>query len=279
MADLGARLPGKSYPGDRTGITVDRSIYLRRPAVTATPAIAPSLARTPRSDLPLFVVGLLLVLVVVFAGFAPTFYLKSLFGTPPLSNLLFAHGLVMSTWIALLVAQTALVEFGRTDLHRRVGVAGAGVAALLVVIGVAAALEAARRGFSPTPKVTPLMFLAIPLVDLLVFSILVGTALAMRRKVAAHKRLMLLATVGMLTPAVARLPIDALKQAGLPAFFAVTIACVLLVVGFDAVRQRRLHPAFGWGAALVIAAVPGRIALAQSDAWVSIAGRLVAMLG
>lgn len=61
-----------------------------------TSAIAPSIARTPRSDLPLFVVGLLLVLGIVFAGFAPTFYLKGLFGSPPLSNLLFAHGMVMS---------------------------------------------------------------------------------------------------------------------------------------------------------------------------------------
>lgn len=243
-----------------------------------TPVIALSPARAPRSDLTLFVVGLVLVLGIVFAGFAPTFYLKGLFGTPPLSNLLFVHGVVMSTWIALLVVQTALVEFGRTDLHRRVGVAGAGVAVLLVVIGVAAAFDAARRGFSPTPEVTPLMFLAIPLVDLLVFSILVGTALAMRRRSATHKRLMLLATVGMLTPAVARLPIDALKQVGLPAFFAVTIACVLLVVAIDTLRHRRLHPAFGWGAALVVAAVPGRIALAQSDAWVFIAGRLVAMM-
>jgi hypothetical protein len=246
--------------------------------VSATPAIASSLTRDARPDRPLFVAGLLLVLVIVFAGFAPTFYLKGLFGTPPLSNLLFAHGLVMSTWIALLVVQTALVELGRTDLHRRLGVAGAGVAVLLVVIGAAAALEAARRGFSPTPQVTPLMFLAIPLVDLLVFSTLAGTALAMRRKSATHKRLMLLATVGMLTPAVARLPIDALKQVGLPAFFGVMIACVLLVVAIDTVRRRRLHPAFGWGAALIIAAVPGRIALAQSDAWVSTAGRLVALI-
>jgi hypothetical protein len=77
---------------------------------------------------------------------------------------------------------------------------------------------------------------------------------------------------------VARLPIDALKQVGLPAFFGITIACVLLVVAIDTVRHRRLHPAFGWGAALVIAAVPARIALAQSDAWVSIAGRLVALV-
>lgn len=244
----------------------------------ATPAVAPALARSPRSDRPLFIAGLLLVLVVVFSGFAPTFYLKGLFGAPPLSNLLLAHGLVMSAWIGLLVVQTALVEVGRTDLHRRLGVVGVGVAVLVVVIGAAAALEAARRGFSPTPQVTPLMFLAIPLVDLCVFSILAGTGLAMRRNRATHKRLMLLATVGMLTPAVARLPIDVLKQVGLPAFFAVTIACVLLVVVIDTVRHRRLHPALGWGAALIIAAVPGRLALARSDAWAAFAGRLVATL-
>ena len=115
--------------------------------MSATLVIASSLTRAPRPDRPLFVIGLLLVLIIVFAGFAPTFYLKGLFGTPPLSNLLFAHGLIMSIWIALLVVQTVLVEFGRTDLHRRLGVAGVGVAVLLVIVGTAAALEAARRGF------------------------------------------------------------------------------------------------------------------------------------
>ena len=78
--------------------------------MSATPVIASSLTRAQRPDRPLFVIGLLLVLIIVFAGFAPTFYLKGLFGTPPLSNLLFAHGLIMSIWIALLVVQTALVE-------------------------------------------------------------------------------------------------------------------------------------------------------------------------
>jgi hypothetical protein len=246
--------------------------------VSATPVIAASSVRTARPDRPLFVGALILVLVVVFVGFARTFFLKGWFGTPPLSNLLFAHGLVMSAWLALFIAQTTLVEIGRTDLHRRLGVAGIGVAILVIVVGVSAALDAGRRGFSPAPQVTPQMFLAIPLVDMLVFAILVGSALAMRRHSATHKRLMLLATVGMLTPAVARLPVDALKQAGLPAFFAVTIACVILVVAIDTVRHRRLHPAFGWGAALLIAAVPARIAFAQSDAWISMANRLIAFV-
>jgi hypothetical protein len=39
-----------------------------------------------------------------------------------------------------------------------------------------------------------------------------------------------------------------------------------------------LHPAFGWGAALLIAAVPARIAFAQSDAWISMANWLIALV-
>ena len=242
-----------------------------------TSRIAPLSARTARPDRPLFIGTSILVLVIIFAGFAQTFYLRSWFGTPPLSNLLFLHGLVMSAWLTLFLAQTALVELGRTDLHRRLGVAGAGLATLVFFVGVVAALDAGRRGFSPSPQVTPQMFLAIPLIDMFLFAILVGLALAKRRNSGTHKRLMLLGTVSMLTPAVARLPIDALKQAGLPAFFAVTLACVILIVVIDTVRHRRLHPAFGWGAALLIAAVPARIALAQTDAWVSIADRLIAL--
>ena len=249
----------------------------RKSFVSATPGIAPLSARTARPDRPLFVGSLILVLVIIFAGFAQTFYLKSWFGTPPLSNLLFLHGVVMSAWLMLFMIQTALVEFGRTDLHRRLGIAGAGLAALVLIVGVVAALDAGRRGFSPAPEVTPQMFLAIPLVDMVVFAIFVGLALAKRRNSGTHKRLMLLGTVSMLTPAVARLPVDALKQGGLPAFFAITVAVVILIVVIDTVRHRRLHPAFGWGAALLIAAVPARIALAQTDAWVSIADRLIAL--
>ena len=252
-------------------------IVTRKPFVSVTPRIAPLSARTARPDRPLFIGTSILVLVIIFAGFAQTFYLKSWFGTPPLSNLLFLHGIVMSAWLMLFMVQTALVEFGRTDLHRRLGIAGVALAALVLIVGVVAALDAGRRGFSPAPQVTPQMFLAIPLVDMVVFAIFVGLALAKRRNSGTHKRLMLLGTVSMLTPAVARLPVDALKQGGLPAFFAITVAIVIVIVVIDTVRHRRLHPAFGWGAALLIAAVPARIALAQSDAWVSIADRLIAL--
>ena len=44
---------------------------------------------------------------MVFAGFARTFYLKTIFGTPALSGLLFTHGVLMSLWFALFFTQGA----------------------------------------------------------------------------------------------------------------------------------------------------------------------------
>jgi hypothetical protein len=232
--------------------------------------------RPGRSERPLFVAGAIVVATLVFAGFARTFYLKAVFGSPPLSTLLLLHGLIMTAWVVLFLVQIGLVSAGRSDLHRALGAVGAVVAILIVVVGVFAAVDAGRRGFSPSPAVTPLAFMAIPLVDVLVFGGLVGAALWNRRRTAIHKRLMLLATLGILTPAVARLPLDGLRAAGLPAFFAVMIFCVIATVAFDAWRNRRLHPAFAWGAAFLIASVPLRIALAQTERWHAFARWLIA---
>ena len=233
--------------------------------------------RTARSERPLFVAAALAAATVVFLGFARTFYLKGLFGGPALSGLLLLHGLVMSLWIATFIAQMTLVAVGRSDLHRRLGVFGASLAVVIIVVNTMAAIEAGRRGFSPAPQtVTPIMFMAVPLIDVLVFAGLVGAAVWLRRRSATHKRLMLLATLGILTPAVARLPIEVLKQGGLPAFFTVTVFCVLIVVIFDSVRHRRLHPAFGWGAAFLIASIPFRILLSKTEAWDSFARWLIA---
>lgn len=232
--------------------------------------------RPARSERPLFLAAALVAATVVFLGFARTFYLKGLFGSPALSGLLLLHGVAMTLWIGTFVTQIGLVAIGRTDLHRRLGIFGAVLAVLILAVNVMAAIDAGRRGFSPAPQVTPIMFMAIPLIDVVVFASLVAAALWKRGSRATHKRLMLLATLGILTPAVARLPIDALRQIGLPAFFGVTVFCVVTVVLFDSVRNRRLHPAFGWGAAFLIGSIPFRIVLSKTEAWEMFARWLIA---
>jgi hypothetical protein len=213
---------------------------------------------------------------VVFAGFAPTFYLKGLFGAPALSPLLLVHGVVMTLWFVLFIVQAKLVAAGRADLHRRLGVFGAMLFALIVVVALTTAIDAGRRGATPAPGVPALVFMAIPLGDIVVFGSLVGTALWLRRRSDIHKRLMLLATLSILTPAIARLPLDFIRQAGLPLFFGLTVLAVIVCVAADSAKNRRLHPAFGWGGALVIASLPLRVMIAGTPAWTRFATWLVA---
>jgi len=209
--------------------------------------------------------------LVIIAGFAQTFYLKGLFSTPVLSNLLLTHGLVMTVWFALLITQTRLVAAGRTDLHRRLGVAGAIWAVVIMVVGVATAIDALRRGATPVPEVTPIMFMAIPFVEVTVFAALVGVALWYRRRSDFHKRLMLLATLSILSPGVARIPLEFIKQGGLPMIIGLTLLLLIVCVVVDTVRNRRLHPAFGWGGAFVVVSWPLRLLLARTEAWTQFA--------
>src|SRR6516162_2932141 len=94
-----------------------------------------------------FFTGMALVAAfTVFIGFAPTYYLKNVTGAPPLPPLVHVHGLLFTAWIILLMAQTSLVAMKRTDLHRRLGIAGAVLAGLMTVVAYVTALSALHRG-------------------------------------------------------------------------------------------------------------------------------------
>jgi hypothetical protein len=98
-------------------------------------------------------VGLILI---VFSGFAKTYYLKGLFGSPTLPTLVHLHGFIMTSWFLLFLVQVRLVDMRRVQLHRKLGVFGFMLAALIVVVGLATAIAAARRGATPGPP--PLSF-------------------------------------------------------------------------------------------------------------------------
>jgi hypothetical protein len=236
-------------------------------------AINPSIHRSVK-DRRLYTWVAVFIPVIVLAGFARTYYLKGLFGTPALPGLLVhLHGIVMTSWVVLFVVQVWLVAARRTRVHQRLGVLGATLAALVILVGVLTAINAAARGSSPGPP--PLQFLVVPLGDMLVFAILIGTALHFRRRIEIHKRLMLLAALNLLAPAIARIPLQFIETGGPLAFFGLTDLCVLACVVFDTVKHRRLHPVFVWGTLLIVASQPLRLMLAGTDAWMRFASWLV----
>ena len=92
----------------------------------------PALAR--RQDHVFYTSMAAVVTGIVFVGFGPTFYLRPHFTSRPLPTLLVVHGLLFSSWIVLLLLQSSLVAAGRILLHRRIGVLGGIVAALMPLI-------------------------------------------------------------------------------------------------------------------------------------------------
>jgi hypothetical protein len=219
-------------------------------------------------------------LITVFIGFAPTFYLTKWMAPPhpmlPMTPLVILHGGAFTSWILLLILQTALVTGGRTDLHRRLGILGACLATAMVVLGLVTAVYGAHRGSGP-PGAEPLHFLAIPFFDILVFGLLVFLGVRARRDPAAHKRLMLLATLGIMDAAVARWPL-AIMHSGPIAFFSVTDLLLLPLVAYDLVTLGRLHRASLWGIGSIVVSQPLRLVISGTGAWLAFAGWLVSLV-
>jgi FtsH-binding integral membrane protein len=211
----------------------------------------------------------LLALAIVLVGFSRTFFLKFLFGAPPPLSLLTAmHGTIMTTWFVLFIVQTQLVAAGNVRLHRKLGVAGMVLALLVLAAGTTTALVGARLGHTPGPP--PRVFMTVPLGDMVVFAILTGAGFLYRRRSDYHKRFMVLAFAGMITAAVARIP----GNGNIVLDFAETLLFCAGCIAWDTWRERRLHPAFAWGFAVVAISWPLRLWLSGTPAWQAFAASL-----
>lgn len=246
-------------------------------------ATTASIARTQQSPVReagaydrLFYGGMAVALgLTVFAGFAPTYYLRFFSGGPhatlsgaPFTALVHVHGALFTAWVLLFIVQTALVASRRVAVHRRLGVAGAVLAASMVVAGIFIAVTSAARGSAP-PGADPLAFLIVPLFDMVLFAAFVSGALVMRRDKDAHKRLMLLAYVSLVVAAVARLP--GVLPLGPLAFFGLSFLFVVVAGIYDFVSRRRVHKVYLWGGALIALSVPARLLLSGTEAWRALA--------
>ena len=215
-----------------------------------------------------------LMALTVFAGFARTFYLRAYIPTPTISGatvltpLMYVHGAVFTAWVVLFLVQTALVSSRRVAVHRRLGIAGVILAAAMVVVGLRTAITAAAKGSAP-PGLDPLAFMLVPFTDMVLFTLFVSTAFVKRRDREAHKRLMLLAYVSIITAAIVRIP--GLASFGPLLAFGLSLLFVGMGMAYDRLSQHRIHPAYLWGGALLFVSIPGRLALSGTSAWHSVA--------
>lgn len=206
----------------------------------------------------------LLLIAFVFLGFAPTYYLRPA-AAGPIPGYLHVHGAAMTAWFLLLLVQTALIATRRRAAHRRLGIAGALVAAVIVILNplvVAWGVPHLLAGNNST-QLTALVVVA----DLLlvgIFLVLVGLAIGWRRFPETHSRMLLLASIAVSGPALGRF---SLSLADTPLLGIIALMVLpLLVVVHDRMMMKRAHPASAWGSAAIIGSVVFSVAIANTAA-------------
>jgi hypothetical protein len=216
------------------------------------------------------------LLALVLVGFSRTLYLRALFDVRPIGFWVFVHGSVLTAWFAGLVLQVALVNARRLDLHRRVGWALAALAAAAAATSLSITLGTIPAMLGAGLDTNAVMALGPRIVwgnyaGIVTFAVLVGAAVAVRRRAQAHKRLMLLASIAIISPALARILQWPLFGPDVNANFFVgaflgSFVLVGAVAAFDLATRRRLHAATLVGGALLIGAKLAAVgAIAPSD--------------
>jgi len=218
----------------------------------------------------------MVMLLATFIGFAPSYYLSPLTGAPAVSPLVHLHAFVFSAWILLYVTQVSLVAGGRTDWHRSLGAFGAGLAILVLVLGVTVAIQSGRTG-GGGPQRNQAVFLIFPLTNIALFAGFCFFAVRARRQAQFHKRLMLLATMSLVVTPLARIS----KMAGLgfspPAVGGMILSDLLLIalIVFDVQTRGRPHKVTMVAGGLYLVSQPLRVMIGHSAAWQGFAHRLI----
>lgn len=240
--------------------------------IGVAPGAVEKAAKRTREKRFFLLAGILFPLLVVI-GFSRNYYLRPLFDLGPLySNMVRFHAVVMTAWILMFATQTWLISSKRVKLHMKMGWAGVGLAVLvlvtgyLVTIGAVAHQTAADRGGIP-----PLVFMVIPIADLVLFVVYFGLAIVWRKRPADHKRLMLLGALNFLPPAAARFPVQALLDLGPLWIFGVPTVLTIAALVYDTWRNGKVNWTFLVGSIVLIASFPLRIVIGGTEAWLRLA--------
>lgn len=222
---------------------------------TVSGASPTSAVRLPgsRFDHVFFQTMAVLLTLTMVVGFAKTYFLHGVFRAKLPNLLIHIHGAVFTCWFLLLLAQSALASAHRVDLHRKLGIAGVVVACLMFPLGILATAdylvrEAAQRWI--------LLAAVMPIAELGIFSVLAAAAFLMRRKPALHKRLILLATIGLMGAAVGRMQFLPFWHfhgiAAIRLVWCYTYVFLLPLTAYDLWSTRKLNRATVWGSLFII---------------------------
>jgi hypothetical protein len=202
-----------------------------------------------RADDIFFTTMSVIMLAIVFMGFASSYFLRGAMFSHLASLLVHLHGAVFSSWIILFVVQSSLVSAGNVRLHRKLGIAGAVIAGLMVILGIATPFGTLRRGVQLPAIFTPTSFLIGNVFGIIIFGAYVAVAVWKRNNRIVHKRLMLMANAMLMAPALSRMAFPVMPHPVMTfplmtrypfLIGAIPLGIIFALFLFDLVTQRRV---------------------------------------
>jgi hypothetical protein len=226
------------------------------------------------------------ILAIAVFGFFPTYWLPMMRGTLQVPPILHLHALFFYGWVILAVWQSWLVRIGRVGRHREFGMLGIALASGMCFVGLATAVNRIRAAEGTEQLAAVKVFSIVPVSLVITFAPLVGLAIYFVKKPEWHKRLILVATAGILQAAIARAFIVLMGRdlGGAPPPIAVTlmpaaVTDVLIVVAIlhDRRIRRVVHPAYWVAGGLTVLVQLGRAPLSETALWAAAVDWLVAL--
>lgn len=226
-----------------------------------------------RSDQQFFVTMNIVCSVLVVFGFAQ-FALRGFVDPMRAPWWVHVHGLAMLAWLGLNVVQAQLAHGGSIAQHRRLGKIGFALAMGIALLGAFTGIMAVVRGTMP-PFFTPGYFLALTNVGMAIFAGLIVAAVRMRRDTEWHRRLMLVALIFILEPALGRiLPMPLLQPFAQWWELAFQLLFLGFAMGHDLKHRGAIHPAFKLGAVILIGFHVVIFGLSHLPPWIALAESL-----
>jgi hypothetical protein len=184
----------------------------------------------------------LLLAAIVVTGFKRTVNDNLFHPAVPRPFILWIHGAAFASWVAFFIFQSTLVRVHKVSWHRFMGWFGVGLASVMVPVGVTTAIIMA--GFDMVrlhqDERDAHAFLSIPFYDMIAFGVLIGLAIYWRTRPELHRRLIFVATCGLMDAPVARF--DYVFNHNL--FFPCLDVLILLGVVRDLLVDRRVHKVY-----------------------------------
>lgn len=220
-------------------------------------------AGTEQRERRFFLIMACVMAVTVVAGFGGNHLMgRSSFAVPAIYHI---HAFVFLGWVALYVAQNALVTRGNVAMHRRLGPLALLLIPAMVVMAVWLTLFTLRFQGGP-PFIAQHEFLFVNIFHIGAFAGLAIGALTMRRRTDWHRRLMFGAMATVSAPGLARLlPLPLMMPYVFPILFVASLVFPVIGIFADLRRHGRVHPAWIWACAVPIVALALGEAIASTE--------------